>query len=46
MIACVTDMNGTSDYLELFAHSEFSTGSVYVKSRVDTFFGAYKLIGA
>jgi len=44
MIACVTDMNGSSNYLELFAHSEFSTGNVYVKSRVDTFFGAYKLI--
>jgi hypothetical protein len=46
MISCVTDMNGSSDYLELFAHTEFSTGTVSAKSRVDTFFGAYKIIGA
>jgi len=46
MSACVTDMNGSSDYLELFGFTEFSTGTVSVKSRVDTYFGAYKIIGA
>ena len=46
MISCVTDMNGSSDYLELFAHTEFSTGTVSAKSRVDTFFGAYRIVGA
>lgn len=46
MIACVTNMNGSSDYLELFAFSEFATGTVSAKSRIDTYFGAYKLLGA
>ena len=46
MSACVTDMNGSSDYLELFGFTEFSTGTVSAKSRVDTYFGAYRITGA
>jgi len=42
--SCITDMNGSSNYLELFAFADFSSGTVSAKSRLDTFFGAFKII--
>ena len=40
----IVDMNGTTDYLELYAFAAFSTGTMLAKGRIDTFFGAFKLI--
>ena len=44
------DMNGSSDYLEMYAYGDFQSGGGTIKGHSDprarTFFGAYKIIGA
>ena len=42
----VIDMNGSTDYIEVFARINDSSGSPVVKSGTRSRFGAYKLIGA
>jgi len=44
----IIDMNGTTDYLELFGRTDVSSGTVtflFNNSVKSTFFGAYRLIG-
>jgi hypothetical protein len=44
-LATVVDMNGSSDYLELFAQGNATAGSVQVgDGTTQTWFGAYKII--
>ena len=44
-LATVVDMNGSSDYLELFAQGNTTAGSVQVADGTNqTWFGAYKII--
>ena len=46
----VLDMNGSTDYLELYVYANDSSGSPELKAFVDpvypTYFGAYRIIGA
>ena len=46
-IACVIDMNGSSDYLEIFGYANDSSGNPQLNAVApnNNFFGAYKLIG-
>lgn len=34
-ISCVVDMNGTSDYIEVYAHGETSSGAAQVRAETD-----------
>jgi hypothetical protein len=48
-LSIVLDMNGSSDYAELFGYydsSDGSSGTLEGDSIIKTYFGAYKLIGA
>ena len=46
-IACVIDMNGSSDYLEIFAYGNDTSGNPILNTAAPktNLFGAYKLIG-
>jgi hypothetical protein len=45
-VGCVVDMNGTTDYIELYATTDLSSGSPDFFGVGLSSFGAYKLIGA
>jgi hypothetical protein len=46
--ALVVDMNGTSDYLEAFAHIDSANNQAlqFQGSEQETYFGAYRIVGA
>ena len=44
-VGCVVDMNGTTDYLELYVRTNLSSGTPKAFGTNFTSFGAYKLIG-
>ena len=47
-VAAIMDMNGTSDYLEIFVYVDDNSGNPVLKggSAKQTYFGAYRIIGA
>ena len=45
-VAVITEMNGSTDYLEAYVRVDVSTGTSDLNSGTNLGFGAYKLIGA
>jgi|TARA_R100001460_G_scaffold65881_1_gene106198 hypothetical protein len=50
-LSCIVDMNGSSDYIDMFAYIDsVNNGSILIKGhsepRARTFMGGYKIIGA
>ena len=45
-LSCILDMNGSTDYVEIFGYVDNSSGTPRIGSSVgSTYFGAYRIIG-